>query len=60
MMIRTSAITPRHIIITPDLTLKEQVLDFKLQSELKERRNKGERNLVIRKGLIISLHEDGW
>ena len=59
MMIRTSVLTTRHIIITPDLTLKVQVLDFKLRSELKERRNKGERNPVIRKGLIISLHEDG-
>ena len=43
----------RRIIIAPDLSKEESELDKKLRDELKRRREAGETNLIIRKGVIV-------
>jgi hypothetical protein len=44
-----------RIFITPDRTRKEQAKHKELTKILKERRLKGEQNLVIRNGKIVQL-----
>ena len=44
-----------NIFITPDLSLKERQLRRKLRAELAERREKGEKDLVIKGSRIVKL-----
>ena len=46
-----------NIYINPDLTKQEREEGKRLRSELAERRNKGEHNLVIRKGRIVQRQQ---
>ena len=43
-----------HIYLTDDKTKKQQEADKTLREELKERRNGGEENIIIRNGKIVS------
>ena len=40
----------KNVYVTPDMTRKEQEIDYHIRKELKERRDKGENNLVKRGG----------
>ena len=44
-----------NLVVTPDMTRKEQEIDYNLRKELKERREKGEKNLVKRGGRLVTL-----
>jgi len=44
----------RKIMIFPDMTQKEREVDKKLRAELKERRDRGERDIYISKGRIVN------
>ena len=43
-----------HVYLTDDKTKKQQEADKNLREELKERRNEGEENIIIRNGKIVS------
>ena len=45
------------VYIGPDLTKKERESDYNLRQELKRRRNNGEKNLMIRRGHIVTKEE---
>ena len=45
----------KNVYVTPDMTRKEQEIDYNLRKELKERREKGEKNLVMRGGRLVTL-----
>ena len=45
----------KNVYVTQDMTRKEQEIDYHLRKELKERRDKGEKNLVIRGGRLVTL-----
>ena len=45
-----------NVYINPDMTLAEHNANKLLRQELKERRNRGEKNLVIRRNKIVSLN----
>ena len=45
----------KNVYVTQDMTRKEQEIDYHLRKELKERRDKGETNLVIRGGRLVTL-----
>ena len=45
----------KNVYVTPDMTRKEQEIDYNLRKELKERRDKGEKNLVKRGGRLVTL-----
>ena len=45
----------KNVYVTPDMTRKEQEIDYNLRKELKERREKGEKNLVKRGGRLVTL-----
>ena len=47
-----------RVYISPDLTPKERAENKKLRDELKRRRNEGEANLIIRKGVITTRPPD--
>ena len=47
----------KKVYITPDLSVKDREVQKKLQKELRERRDNGEENLVIRRGQIVSRSE---
>ena len=47
----------KKIIISSDMTIKQRELDKILREELKERRQKGERNIKIKNGRIITVTE---
>ena len=40
----------KNVYVIPDMTRKEQEIDYNIRKELKERRDKGETNLVKRGG----------
>ena len=42
-----------NFFISPDLTLKEQEVNRRLREELKNRKDAGEKNLMIRQGKIV-------
>jgi len=43
----------RKTFLSPDLSLKERIANKKLYLELKSRREKGEKNIIIRHGHIV-------
>ena len=45
-----------NIYISPDLTPTERERDKKLRTELKQRRDDGERDIIIRNGKIVKQH----
>ena len=47
----------KKIIISGDMTIKQRELDKILREELKERRQKGERNIKIKNGRIVTTTE---
>ena len=44
-----------NVYVNPDMTLAERNANRLLRQELKERRNRGERNLIIRRNKIVFL-----
>ena len=54
-LIFTNSSNECKVFINPDRTKKEQEAHRKLLSELKERKSKGEENIVIRNGKIIEF-----
>ena len=46
------------VYIGPDRTKRESNEDRQLREELKKRRSKGENNLIIRSGKIVTREED--
>ena len=46
-----------NVYVNPDMTLAERNANKLLRQELKERRNRGEKYLVIRKNKIVSLNK---
>lgn len=47
-----------HVYLAPDLTKRDREQDYQLRQELKHRRETGEKNLIIRRGKIITRDEE--
>lgn len=48
----------QNIFISPDMTYSEREKDKKLRIDLKERRKRGEKNLMIKNGVITQYREE--
>ena len=44
-----------NVYVNPDMTLAERNANRLLRKELRERKNRGEKNLIIRRNKIVSL-----